>query len=179
MNPLNILIFLYIFYQIETYSNIPEFFLVNNENNCKHSINQIQIENKFLCICEEEYATEPWYKENIRCNYKRKKQILVFFLEVIGFGIGHLYAHKIGIGITKLIYWLICIIFCFLMRKEYIKRGDNDNKVIVLTFISFILNVALIIWYVFDLASIGTGSYLDGNDIELYYWDNKKRFNGH
>ena len=27
------------------------------------------------------------------------------------------------------------------------------------------------------MASIGTGSYLDGNDIELYYWDNKKRFN--
>ena len=65
------------------------------------------------------------------------------------------------------------------MRKEYVKRGDNDERVIIITFISFLLNVGLIIWYAIDLASIGMGNYLDGNGIDLFYWNEKKRFNGH
>ena len=179
MNPLNILIFLYIFYQIESYSNIPNFFLVEGVENCKNFKNTKFIDDKVLCICKEEYATEPFDKDDIRCNYKRKKQLIVFILELIGVGIGYIYANNYLIGISKLIYWLICITFCVLMRKEYVKRGDNDEKVIIVTFISFLLNVGLIIWYVIDLASIGIGSYLDGNGIDLYYWNEKKRFNGH
>ena len=179
MNPLNILIFLYIFYQTESYSNIPDFFLVEGVENCKNFKDTKFIDDKVLCICKEEYATEPFDKDDIRCNYKRKKQLIVFILELIGFGIGHIYANNYLIGISKLIYWLICITFCVLMRKEYVKRGDNDEKVIIVTFISFLLNVGLIIWYAIDLASIGIGSYLDGNGIDLYYWNEKKRFNGH
>ena len=181
MNPLNILIFLYIFYQTESYLNFPDFFLVERIENCKNPIDikVIEEKEKILCICKEEYATEPFERDDNRCNYKRKKQLIVFILELIGFGIGHIYANNYLIGISKLIYWLICITFCVLMRKEYVKRGDNDEKVIIVTFISFLLNVGLIIWYVIDLASIGIGSYLDGNGIDLYYWNEKKRFNGH
>ena len=181
MNPLNILIFLYIFYQTESYLNFPDFFLVERFDNCLNSIDAkfIEEKEKVLCICKEEYATEPFERDDNRCNYKRKKQLIVFILEIIGFGIGHIYANNYLIGIFKLIYWLISITFCVLMRKEYVKRGDNDERVIIITFISFLLNVGLIIWYAYDLASIGMGNYLDGNGIDLFYWNEKKRFNGH
>ena len=180
MNPLNIIIFSYIILQIQTYSNIPEFFLVKNKTDCLNNANNIIINNnQILCICDEKYATKPWNKKGQRCNYKRKKQLIVFILEIIGFGIGHLYAHKLGIGICKLIYWIICIIFLIQMRREHSKRGENDDKVICLTFISFFFTVGMVIWYIIDLAYIGIGNYLDGNDIELYYWDKSMRFNGH
>jgi len=177
MNILNVIIILYIFSQIQTNSFNP---YVKSKDNCKNNaklIGPLQ-NNKLYCLCDEKYSTKPKDNED-RCNYKRKSQLIVFVLEITGFGIGHLYAGNYVNGIFKLIFWIFSFTIFIKMRIAFVKRGDNDEKVISLTFISFILFLIMLIWYIIDLSYIGTGNYLDGNDIELYYWNKKMRFNSY
>jgi len=172
MNILNVIIIFYIICQIQTNSFNP---YVESEENCENNAKLLTLNGKYYCLCDEKYATKPQNNEN-RCNYKRKSQIIVFVLELPGFGIGHLYAGKYVNGIFKLVFWIFSYIIFIKMRIAYVKRGDNDEKVISLTFISFILFIIMLIWYIIDLSYIGTGNYLDGNDIELFYWNKKMRF---
>ena len=86
-------------------------YCLTNQSSCISST-------KSLCHCKEFYETFPDSEENIyQCNYRRKKQIIAFCLElVLMCGSGHLYIGNYYMAFPKFLLFMIGIILVWSLR---------------------------------------------------------------
>lgn len=124
------------------------------------------------CYCDKKHASIS-YEEP--CTYKRKKQWIVFVLEVVGFGVGHFYAEKYAYAIPKLVVWIFGWSMFIMMKVYSRKRGRNEEKAILVSMISCVLTLVMIIWYIVDLIIFGLNKYDDGNGVHFYSWTSKDK----
>lgn len=122
------------------------------------------------CVCQPEYATYP-INSSSYCDYKRKKQWIVFLLEtVVAFGAGHFYAGNYARAVPKLIVWITAWTLFVMMRISSVKREIEDPLALIYALWSFIFCFVIIIWYIADVVMISLNRYHDGNGIEMIYW---------
>lgn len=123
------------------------------------------------CECHPDYWSKKDDKE--KCNYKRRKQSIYLILEAIpSFGVGHIYARRYVLGGFKMAYWLLSCVFLILMRYYSEKRNKYDETALKHAFISCILTIGMIVWWIVDFILILLCRYRDGNNIDLLsFWD--------
>ena len=156
--------------KIQIYIIILLFSIYYSQNDKKYECINGENITEGVCECHNGYATYP-HTENKKCNYKKKKQWVAFLLEAIpSFGIGHLYIKNYGLGIGKLIFWIITWSLLILMRYFSIQREWKDEVALKFGLLSSIFTSVLIIWYITDLVLIGLNRYTDGNNIDLFPW---------
>ena len=73
------------------------------------------VNSEYLCICDSKYTTYP-EKNEIKCNYERKRQLKAFLLEFfLTYGAGHFYTHNYKYAIPKLcVFVFLKIIFIYI-----------------------------------------------------------------
>jgi TM2 domain-containing membrane protein YozV len=131
------------------------------------------------CMCKPGYVTEDLYKNNYnnetqRCNYKQKKQLTSFLLELfVGFGAGHFYRGKYLMASLKLVAFLfgIYIICLFPITAKCISDCcDSDCLVVLVSIFFYLAACGLATWFIFDLVYFGKNKYKDKHDIPLQHW---------
>ena len=84
-----------------------------------------EINNDYLCICDEHYATYP-FNNDIVCNYERKKQLNAFLLEFfVTYGAGHFYTENYKYAIPKLLVFVS--LYCIENNKQSKRREQNSK----------------------------------------------------
>lgn len=127
-----------------------------------------------ICRCKKGYASVPELTNNISCSYKQKKQLTTFLLEMFIMGAGHIYRGSIILGVMKLLFivlfpcMLLCLVFLGILVESDIKSQTCFLISSIAISIFYILTV--IIWYMYDLISIGRNTYTDGNGVPLENW---------
>ena len=127
------------------------------------------------CICDFGFTTFPL--DSIpQCNYKQKKQLVAFLLELfIGFGGGHFYTERYVEASLKLVSFLFGIyIICLfpLSAKCVSDKCDSDVLVIFVSCFYYLCAIGLATWFIYDLVMFGSNTYKDGNGIDLLPWGN-------
>jgi hypothetical protein len=123
-----------------------------------------------LCFCFDQYDTFPQEGSNVMCNYEKKKQLIAFLLELAGFGIGHFYTGNLGIGIPKLIMYMLACIAIIVLRIFSKKTEENNPTTLFLAFIACTVCCSIVIWHVIDVILYGLNKYKDGYGIDLLAW---------
>jgi TM2 domain-containing membrane protein YozV len=131
------------------------------------------------CMCKPGYVTEDLYNdkytdESPRCNYKQKKQLTSFLLELfVGFGAGHFYRGKYLMASLKLVAFLfgIYIICLFPITAKCISDCcDSDCLVVLVSIFFYLAACGLATWFIFDLVYFGKNKYKDKHDVPLKHW---------
>ena len=148
----------------------------------QYILNESENQNLINCICDEGF-TDLNSESKIKCCYKQKKQSYAFLLELISFGIGHLYIGNKIFFIIKFIIEIICIILniiiCFEINIINSKKYDFfdyedyhivNKKGIILNLIMFIYNICMFIFHIIDLILFGLNLYKDKNGVKLKSW---------
>lgn len=145
-----------------------------NDNNCPDERGQCF--NTTTCVCADDYVNlmnedkdnnDDNNSDNAYCNYKMKKQISAFFLEIIfPIGAGHFYVGKGIIGGFKLFLALmICVFACFTLANK-----DKANLKLLFAIILGICTLGFFTWHILDIILYGINKYKDSNDIPLSGW---------
>jgi len=134
------------------------------------------------CICDEGY-TDLNSDSTTKCCYKQKKQSNAFLLELLSFGIGHLYIGNKVFFYLKLFIECICIvlniIISFRIKIINSKLYDYDGceeyyevnkRGIILNIVMFIFNSFMILFHLIDLILFGLNFYKDKNGVKLKSW---------
>jgi len=126
--------------------------------------------NGTLCVCNSGYTTRYVYTQTnkiIECNYKQKKRITAFLLELfIGYasGAGYFYIGRIGLGIAQTVFfWSTIYISCCI---SFII--PEDKGVFQLLIIQCFFNIGICIWWIIAFVTMITNKINDGNDIPLF-----------
>lgn len=132
-----------------------------------------------FCKCGEEYANyaegenKVFSRDYIFCSYKRKKQIITFMLEFfLFFGIGHIYAGNFIIGVSKLIFFLIIIIYKLKTKnpKKEVSDEEDESPKKKINWLHLIILMFAVIWYLVDIIFLALSRYSDGNGIPMLSW---------
>ena len=119
------------------------------------------------CICDSGYATVPG--SYVKCTYEQKSKFTAVFLELLGFGFGHLYAQNISMFIIKLCFFAFsCCNFCiniFVGSANNTNVDEDNYKFAIRSF--QVLSPIMIIWYIYDIMAYLNGSYTDDNKMPL------------
>lgn len=134
------------------------------------------------CQCGDWYMNVPYlsYSHSHICTYRQKSQVVSFILELMFLsGIGHLYASRSVIGLSKLIFSVIIVIVLHFMSSHVSSRSNEDylnqanqnssntpkNK--ILQYLPYILMAFFFMVQFIDLILIGKNFYLDGYGIPM------------
>lgn len=152
-------------------STQDEVYICGNEK-CtqKGSYCSKNIDNNYYCECYKEYATFPLNSE-IKCNYKRKKQIKAFLLELfVTYGSAHFYTGNYKYAIPKLIVFVT--LYCLYVGLRAVSKTKEENKRVnkIISISAIICFIGMLIWQIIDLVKYGRNEYKDGNGIELLKW---------
>jgi hypothetical protein len=123
-----------------------------------------------LCFCNDRYDTLPNETSNVMCSYEKKKQWIAFVLEIVGFGIGHFYTGKLGIGVPKLIMYMLACIAIVVLRILSKKTEENNPTTLFMAFIACTVCCSIFIWHIIDAILYGLNKYKDGYGIDLLAW---------
>ena len=105
--------------------------------------------NEYYCECNKGYITYPEDNE-IKCNYKKKSQLIPFLLEIIFCcGFGHLYFGKY---IPALIKFFGCVLMLYLYSNYSINKEKLSTVVIVITSVNFI---GILLFQIYDIFNFG------------------------
>lgn len=122
-----------------------------------------------ICVCYDEYDSYPFDKFEM-CNYKRKKQIIAFVLELfLMFGIGHFYLANYKLAIIKLIFFILGYSLFIVLRKMSKKTEENNTFSLLTALFGCFICILIIIWQIIDVILLGLGRYTDGKGIEMSY----------
>ena len=127
-----------------------------------------EINNDYLCICDEHYATYP-FNNDIVCNYERKKQLNAFLLEFfVTYGAGHFYTENYKYAIPKLLVFVF--LYCLFIVLRIISKAKEENKTanLLICIFAAVCFVGMITWQLIDVFKYGYNKYKDGNGIELF-----------
>jgi hypothetical protein len=166
--------------------------LINNTNiNTTYGIGECTMSNCYLpygiclnlttCMCMPDYAnfnleeifllknkikTDSYLYPKQFCSYKKKSIIIAGLLELfLPLGLGHFYAGHLFLGWLKFSYnFLIYTFGCLLHFKSQWNDSDTYFELMLLC---IIFSCVIPIWNVLDLFLFFTGSYKDGNGIEM------------
>ena len=133
------------------------------------------------CSCIEGYITVPYPSDTYKyCNFKQKKQLIAFLLELcIGFGIGHFYRYDFIMASFKFLCFGLGIAFICLFPKmaKYIADQHCDILAILMSIFYYFYICGLAFWYIWDLVYFGNNYYKDytykseiGKGIDLEPW---------
>ncbi len=157
------------FNSYNTYYNDRLFWVRNiqcNQYNCQFPS---MCTDATTCRCGEgrvNYKTSDIESTPGFCNYTQKKQIIAFLLELIlQFGLGHLYAGRMAVGLTKLFLYIYFSCSRAIIAQKIENRENLDIPCHLLC-----ACCALTVWYIVDAINFGTNSYLDGNSVPLQAW---------
>jgi len=121
------------------------------------------------CECNAGYTT--FQGSYIRCNYQQKSKVKAFLLEMLGFGLGHLYIQNYSLFIAKFlfVYFSCYFVFCIMIFVGAINNSNVDEATYKSTKrTTFIIVPTMFAWYIFDLLWFILGYYKDSNGIDLY-----------
>ena len=168
-----------IFLKIYVFSIFVNIALVqceNNDINCGNytcaSENGLCVKNgtDFICVCSEMYDSFP-INDTIKCNYKRKKQSVAFFLETfLSYGAGHFYAENYQFAVPKLFFWLICYCLFIFLRVVTKSNEENNTTALIISLLACLFLTGMLAWQIADIIMYGTNFYQDGNGIALLSW---------
>jgi hypothetical protein len=130
----------------------------------------ITINNNSICLCHPDYDTYP--SNNIlRCNYKKKSQIISFLLELFFvYGIGHFYIGNYKYAICKLLCFLFSYCLFIILKNNNKINQDENTYSLLICIIASIFCIGMITWQLFDLLLFGLNKHLDENGISLASW---------
>ena len=147
----------------------------NERYTCTQSPSSSEV---YECVCTKEYAIPGDPKYESKCEYKRKRQLVAFLLELfVGFGAGHFYVGNYLIASLKLVAFLFGIyIICLfpLTAKCCGDCCDSDCIVVLISLFFFLCSVGLAFWFIWDLVYYGKNKYTDGKGVKLLSWSKKK-----
>jgi len=117
------------------------------------------------CTCVKGFANIPILTENKICDYKQRKQIVAFLLELcLACGIGHFYIGAWWLGMIKLlVIVLIPIFFCSLMICSELFAKGYQLLIILFSFTGGL-------YWISDVILFGLNYYRDGNGVPLEHW---------
>ena len=116
------------------------------------------------CSCKEGYITFPDTDDFKYCNFKQKKQLIAFLLELcVGFGAGHFYRYEFVMASLKLVAFALGLVFIctFPIAAKAITDCDCDALAIILSIFYYLYLCGLAVWYIWDLVHFGNNSYYD------------------
>jgi len=126
---------------------------------------------KHHCSCKEGYITYVDDEVNFKfCNYKQKKQLIAFLLELcVGFGAGHFYRQEYTMASLKLVAFVLGLVFIFSfpITAKCISDCDCDALAIILSIFYYLYLCGLAFWYIWDLVYFGNNDYLDYSYIDV------------
>lgn len=121
------------------------------------------------CKCNDGYITFKPSKD-IQCNYEQKNTVTAFCLQLFfGYvGIGEWYLENNDIaggqlGLFLGIFVLICIAMCAGLKSD----GDTPALAMLIGCICCLAFVGMIIWDVYTIVIIGSGTETDGNGASI------------
>jgi TM2 domain-containing membrane protein YozV len=121
------------------------------------------------CKCNSGYAThEP--DDNTQCNYKQKKQLTAFLLQIfLGYyGAGHFYIGRIGLAIGELLLSFGgCFIGCLLVPCF---MANAEGATLIAGVINFLTATASFGWWLANTIIFGLNNFKDGNGVPLQSW---------
>lgn len=130
------------------------------------------------CICNEGYISSN-YSEN-KCSYEQKSAQTAFFFEFFFgtmSGAGYFYLNLAERGIAQLTYfWLPCVIFLCMNFISLLDDSDLINESsykcikvykIIFKIIIILWILGIIIWWIYALIQISSGSLSDGNNMPI------------
>lgn len=118
-------------------------------------------------IVEEVSNTQTTSNEDPLCNYKLKRQVSSFLLELfIPLGAGHFYADRDFFGGFKFFLAIMICVFCCIV----ISNKESKKLRIFFTIALGLLTIGFFTWHIFDLVMFALNKYNDGNDIPLNSW---------
>lgn len=143
-------------------SNCGDIKYVTNHGICKFTKN-----NEPFVECKKEYTTYP-ENYNEKCNYKRKRQIKAFLLELfVTYGSGHFYTENYKYAIPKLIVFVG--LYCLFIALRIVSKAKEENKKanLAISISAAVCFIGMLIWQLLDVIKYGINSYKDGNGVEL------------
>ena len=126
------------------------------------------------CICNEGYTTINFPTYHVNCNYKQVSRTKAFLIELFfGFGLGHFYTGRTGMGLFKLFcYSLFCSCCCgslYMIKKIREEMEAEDHPYVSLLFVlSIVYKVILVLWQLIDSVLFLINYYPDGKGVQLY-----------
>lgn len=114
------------------------------------------------------------------CEYRRKSQLLAFFLEAIfPIGFGHFYSYRFFHGLLKMTLFFLLFFLIFLMKKFQINKNFSskmkfqDRKFFekFLIFFNLVNYLIILVLHVFDIFMFANNSYNDGFGFKLIPWN--------
>jgi hypothetical protein len=144
-----------------------------SDNICSDPFGQC-INNNSICKCNDGYLSVPFINtdNSILCSYQQKLQSYSLILEsILMCGIGHLYAHRVVMGVLKLIFFSLVVYNIILQYKSYQKNmffNRPQPKVFSIhDYISYIFISLFIFIHIYDVIMIMLNKYPDGFGIPL------------
>lgn len=147
------------------------------QNNCTLNGDQIGTDSKSCsyngictetgyCKCDDEYATYPDNAKK-QCNYHRKSRLTAILLHIffgLCFGGGEYYLENVDLGTIQLLLFLPFIFVVSIISASIWKEDDNPCRKLF----TFMITIAMSIFWIIDLVKIVDGSRKDGNGVSTY-----------
>lgn len=159
--------------------------IICNKKNCKYPYGKCL--NNSICKCLEGFVSfsktlkknsTKILKDEIYCDYRQKKQIIAFFLElffICGFGI--FYLERFSQGILKFFIFFCFLVVVFLIKKYnirfkfFLNENIYNGRNFLLNFLRIFLFLLFFSLHVIDIFYLSTNSFLDGNEVLVYSWE--------
>ena len=150
------------------------FLTCSGKGNCTNYTNVDQNNFTLLCNCEPGYTTIANTTFTL-CNYKQKKQLNAFLLELLlCFGAGHFYLERYtfaGLKLAAFVYGVLMVCLIPLTTNLVSDKCNSDSVVIAFTCFYYICALGLSFWFVWDIVNFGLNNYKDGNEMSLMPWN--------
>ena len=147
-------------------------YLINDCNNLMCSPPGGSCSKESKCICLQGYITIQSQNDHILCNYKQKKQLIAFILEMFGLiGFGYIYIGFYFRGLMKIFVFFLIIVYgtkfiIFFLRE----KSDTQAAYFFKLSISCSCICFPIFWHFYDLVNFAFNNYKDSNGYLLESW---------
>ena len=142
-------------------------FSCKNDNDC--SFHGTCNKTKNICKCFKGWVTIKTDNENaylLMCDYKQKSKKMTLFLAIfLGFGLEHVYTGNIIYGLLKCFILSFCTFCTAFMNYKLDTTFDLLEG--MLQYITLIIFLWILYWYINDIINIWQNRYLDGNGVKL------------
>ena len=142
-------------------------FSCKNDNDC--SFHGTCNKTKNICKCFKGWVTIKTDNENanlLMCDYKQKSKKMTLFLAIfLGFGLEHVYTGNFIYGLLKCFILSFCTFCTAFMNYKLDTTFDLLEG--MLQYITLIIFLWILYWYINDIINIWQNRYLDGNGVKL------------